>query len=114
MVSYTSECQFECGMCQKNTEIFTDAALCRKRMKSTAALLQKLQNVKEIYPFPKTSRLILWPPSLWIPGAVSKWVKQPGHEIDYPPPSSVKVQEWIYMCFPPYAYMSCLGSHCIT
>jgi len=46
MVSYTSECQFECGICHKNTEILTDAALCPKRIKSTAALLQKLQNVK--------------------------------------------------------------------
>jgi len=93
MVSYTSEPQFKCGICHKNTELLTDTAICPKRMKSSAALLQKLQNVKEIYTFLKTSRLVLWPPSLWNLGALSKWVKQPGHEIDYPPPSSVKVQE---------------------
>ena len=114
IVSHTRDPEFQCDICHKNTEVLTDMAWCPKRMKSSAALLQKLWNMKAIYPFPKTSGLVRWPPSLWIPGALSKWVKQPGHEIDYPPPSSDKVQkEWSYTCSLPYACMACLGTHCI-
>jgi len=71
MVSYTSEPQSECDICHKNTEVLTDTALCPKRMKSSTALLQKLQSVQEICPFSKTSILVLWSPSLWIPSGES-------------------------------------------
>jgi hypothetical protein len=49
-----------------------------------------------IFLFTTTSRTALRPtqPSVqWVPGVLSLWVKQPGHEADYSPPSIAEVKE---------------------
>jgi hypothetical protein len=45
------------------------------------------------------------PPIQWVLGALSLWVKQPGHEADHPPPSSAKVKiALIYTSTPPVCF----------
>jgi len=37
------------------------------------------------------------PPTQWVPGALSLWIKRPGREADHSPPSSAKVKNaWSY------------------
>jgi hypothetical protein len=46
--------------------------------------------------FTTASRTVMGPtqpPIRWVPGALSLGVKQPGHEADHSPPSSVEVKE---------------------
>jgi hypothetical protein len=49
-----------------------------------------------IFLFTTASRTALGPtqpPIQWVPGALSLWVKRPGREADYSPPSSAEVKE---------------------
>jgi hypothetical protein len=51
------------------------------------------------------SRLALWPtqpPIQWVPRALTSLIKQPEHEADHSPPSSVNVKNaWSYTSTPP-------------
>jgi hypothetical protein len=47
------------------------------------------------------------PPSLWVPGVLSPWVKRPGHEANHLPPSSAEVKNtWSYTSTPLYVFMA--------
>jgi hypothetical protein len=45
------------------------------------------------------------PPIQWVPGGFSPDVKQPAHEVDHSPPTSVEVKKmWVYTPTPPYTH----------
>jgi hypothetical protein len=46
------------------------------------------------------------PPVQWVTGALSLWVKRPGHEADHSPPSRAEIKNaWSYTSPPQYALM---------
>jgi len=55
MVSYTSEPQFECGICHKNTELLTDKALCPKKSNPQLHCCKNFKMWKRFTPSPKHS-----------------------------------------------------------
>jgi hypothetical protein len=67
----------------------------------------------EIFLFSTSSRLVLspiQPPIQWILRALSPGVKQPGHEADHLPPTSVEVKNMgIYTSTPPYVFMAVIN-----
>jgi hypothetical protein len=70
----------------------------------------------EIFLFTTASRTALeptQPPIQWVPGALSRGVKQLGREADHSPPSSVEVKNaWSYTSTHQYVFMAwCLVKH---
>jgi hypothetical protein len=49
------------------------------------------------------------PPIQWVPGALFPWVKRPGSEAYYSPPSSAKVNAWSYTSISSYVFMALDG-----
>jgi hypothetical protein len=47
------------------------------------------------------------PPTQWVPGSLSLWVKRPGREADNSPPFSAEVNNaWNYTSTPQYVFMA--------